>query len=52
MEVLSILIPLSLVLGGFGLAAFVWNLRRGQYDDPEGDGQRFLTGDHDDQPAP
>jgi cbb3-type cytochrome oxidase maturation protein len=27
------LIPLALFLGGLGLAAFVWSLRSGQYDD-------------------
>lgn len=51
MEVLVILIPVSLLLGGLGLAAFLWSLRRGQYGDLEGDGMRILTGEHDEAPA-
>lgn len=50
MEVLAILIPVSILLGLLGLAGFVWTLRRGQYDDPEGDAQRFLSSDYDDRP--
>ena len=36
MEILTILIPVSLLLGGVGLVAFFWALRRGQFDDPDG----------------
>jgi cbb3-type cytochrome oxidase maturation protein len=50
MNVLAYLIPISLLLGGLGLAAFFWALRRGQYDDPEGDSQRFLSDEFDDRP--
>ena len=50
MEVLSILIPVSIFLGLLGLGAFVWTLRGGQYDDPDGDAQRFLSDDYDDRP--
>lgn len=46
------LIPVSLFLGGLGLVAFLWSLRAGQYDDPEGDGQRILRTDWDDKPKP
>jgi cbb3-type cytochrome oxidase maturation protein len=42
MEVLAILIPVSLFLGLLGLGAFVWTLRKGMYDDPDGDSQRIL----------
>ncbi|WP_376788226.1 cbb3-type cytochrome oxidase assembly protein CcoS [Phenylobacterium montanum] len=28
-----------------GLAAFVWTLRSGQYDDPKGDAERILQDD-------
>lgn len=52
MDILTILIPVSLVLGLVGLAGFWWTLRRGQYDDPEGDSQRILRGDYDDHPKP
>lgn len=52
MEVLAVLIPVSLGLGLLGLAAFVWALRNRQYDDPEGDGQRFLSDQWDDHPKP
>lgn len=50
MEILTILIPVSLLLGLGGLLAFWWTLKGGQYDDPEGDGQRILRGDYDDRP--
>ncbi|TVS01201.1 MAG: cbb3-type cytochrome oxidase assembly protein CcoS [Rhodobacteraceae bacterium] len=52
MEVLAILIPVSLFLGFLGLAAFLWTLRKGMYDDPEGDGQRILDTRYDDKPKP
>ena len=50
MNVLAYLIPVSLILGGLGLAAFFWTLRSRQYDDPTGDSQRILTDDYDDAP--
>lgn len=52
MEMLVYLIPVSLFLGGLGLVAFLWSLRAGQYDDPEGDSQRILRTDWDDKPKP
>ncbi len=52
MEILAWLIPISLALGGIGLAAFVWSLRSRQYDDPEGDSRRILSDDWDDRPKP
>ncbi|WP_416896864.1 MAG: cbb3-type cytochrome oxidase assembly protein CcoS [Minwuia sp.] len=45
MNVLVILIPIALLLGGAGLAAFLWALRSGQYEDPEGASQRILMDD-------
>ena len=39
------LILLSLVLGACGLAAFLWSLRAGQYDDMEGAANRILFDD-------
>ncbi len=50
MEVLVLLIPVSLLLGGVGLAAFFWTMRNRQYEDPDGDAQRILRTDYDDQP--
>jgi cbb3-type cytochrome oxidase maturation protein len=52
MEILTILIPVSLFLGAVGLVAFVWTLRAGQYEDPEGDARRILTRDWEDRPKP
>ncbi|NBB97600.1 MAG: cbb3-type cytochrome oxidase assembly protein CcoS [Alphaproteobacteria bacterium] len=52
MEVLTILIPVSLILGLMGLGAFIWTLRKGMYDDPDGDSQRILTDEYDDKPKP
>lgn len=50
MDVLVYLIPVSLFLGGLGLAAFVWALKSRQFEDPEGDSNRILTDDYDDAP--
>ncbi|WP_172330982.1 cbb3-type cytochrome oxidase assembly protein CcoS [Mangrovicoccus sp. HB161399] len=50
MEILAILIPASLLLGGVGLIAFLWSLRANQYEDPEGDARRILSGEYDDKP--
>ncbi|MFO1123655.1 MAG: cbb3-type cytochrome oxidase assembly protein CcoS [Hyphomicrobiales bacterium] len=50
MNGLLILIPVALFLGGLGLAAFIWSLRSGQYDDLEGAAWRIL--DDDDKPRP
>ena len=50
MEILGILIPVSLLLGGVGLIAFFWALRNRQFDDPRGDANRILTKDFDDKP--
>ncbi|MEM9318875.1 MAG: cbb3-type cytochrome oxidase assembly protein CcoS [Pseudomonadota bacterium] len=50
MEILGLLIPVSLGLGALGLAAFFWLLKRGQFDDPDGDANRILSGEYDDKP--
>jgi len=42
MSNLVVLIPVALFLGGLGLAAFLWALRSGQYDDIEGSAERIL----------
>jgi cbb3-type cytochrome oxidase maturation protein len=51
MESLLYLIPAALFLGGMGLAAFLWALKSGQYDDMEGNANRILF-DDDDKPLP
>ena len=45
MNVLVYLVPMALLLGLAGLAAFVWSLRSGQYDDVEGAALRVLSDD-------
>ena len=45
MNVLVILIPVSLILGGIGLAAFIWSVRNDQYDDEQGNAARILLDD-------
>ena len=42
MNILIVLIPDSICLGAAGLAACLWTLRNGQYDDLEGDAARIL----------
>jgi len=45
MNVLLYLVPMALLLGLTGLAAFLWSLRSGQYDDTEGAALRVLSDD-------
>lgn len=45
MNMLSILIPVALALGALGLAAFIWSLNSGQYDDLDGAASRILDDD-------
>jgi cbb3-type cytochrome oxidase maturation protein len=35
MEVIVILLPIALVLGGLFIFAFIWSAKQGQYDDLE-----------------
>jgi cbb3-type cytochrome oxidase maturation protein len=48
MEVLVILVPLAIMLGVAGLAAFLWSLKNGQYEDLDGAAWRAIA---DDEPA-
>jgi cbb3-type cytochrome oxidase maturation protein len=41
------LVPIALGLGLAGLAAFMWTLRSGQYDDLDGAAERILLDDED-----
>ena len=45
MNGLIFLIPVALGLGLLGLAAFLWSLRGGQYDDLDGAAARILFDD-------
>ncbi|MCL4149112.1 UNVERIFIED_CONTAM: hypothetical protein GTU68_064199 [Idotea baltica] len=45
MNVLVVLIPISLILGAAGLAAFIWTVRSDQYDDDSGNAARILLDD-------
>jgi cbb3-type cytochrome oxidase maturation protein len=45
MQVLIYLVPTALLLGLTGLAAFLWSLKSGQYDDVEGAALRVLKDD-------
>ena len=44
---LAILIPIALLMGLAGLAAFFWSLESGQYDDLDGSAMRILIDDED-----
>ena len=52
MNQVIVLIPIALFLGLLGLAAFVWSIKAGQYDDLQGAAERILDDDDDDKPAP
>lgn len=45
MEIIVVLLPLALLLGGFFIFAFVWSARKGQYDDMETPRFRMLLDD-------
>ena len=47
MNGLAILIPIALAMGFVGLAAFMWALRRGQFEDLDGAAARILIDDED-----
>ncbi len=54
MNGLAILIPIALLMGVAGLAAFLWAMGKGQFDDPDGSALRILIdeeGDGDDRAA-
>lgn len=45
MSILIYLIPIALLLSLIGLAAFIWSLKSGQYDDLDGAANRILLDD-------
>jgi cbb3-type cytochrome oxidase maturation protein len=48
MTALAWLIPIALFLGLLGLAAFLWSLRSGQFEDLDGAAYRILEDDPED----
>lgn len=47
MSVLVWLVPIALLMGAIGLAAFFWSLRSGQYEDLSGAAERILLAEDD-----
>ena len=47
---LVFLIPIALLMGALGLAAFFWAMRTGQYEDMDGAAYRILIDDEEDLP--
>lgn len=45
MDIVIYLIPVALGMGALGLAAFLWSLNSGRYEDLEGAAQRILLDD-------
>lgn len=42
MSILVYLMPIALILGCVGLAAFIWSMKSNQYDDMDGAAVRIL----------
>jgi cbb3-type cytochrome oxidase maturation protein len=47
MDILIFLAPAAIFMGAIGLAAFLWSLRAGQYEDLDGAAHRALIDDDD-----
>lgn len=47
MTILGFLIPLALIMGLCGLAAFFWAMKSGQFEDLDGAANRILIDDED-----
>ena len=50
MSYLAWLVPIALGMGVAGLAAFLWSMRSGQYDDLDGAAERVLLSKASDAP--
>ena len=50
MSILLLLVPISLVLLGIAIAAFVWAVKRGQFEDLDTPALSILADDEDDKP--
>ena len=51
MDVVFFLLPVSLVLAGIALLAFLWSAKDGQFDDLETPAHRMLNDDEENSPA-
>lgn len=51
MNIIVLLAPVSLALGVAAVAAFLWSLTGGQYEDMRGAAERVLIEDADDAPG-
>jgi cbb3-type cytochrome oxidase maturation protein len=51
MSLVSVLIPVTMLLVGFGLWAFFWAVRTGQFDDLDIPGWEILVDDQNDAAA-
>lgn len=49
MEVIYSLIPGMIILGLIFIGVLIWAVKRGQYDDMDGDGQRLLLDEDEDK---
>jgi len=47
MDILYLLIPLGLVILGIAIAAFIWAVKSGQFEDMQGPAHRILMDDDD-----
>ena len=52
MSVLYLVIPIALVLAGTGLGAFLWAVRKGQFDDLDTPAVRMLFDDDEPPESP
>jgi cbb3-type cytochrome oxidase maturation protein len=51
MAILLVLVPISLLLLGLAIWAFVWAVKRGQFDDLDAAAIDILADTHDDGPG-
>ena len=47
MEILYLLIPLGILILGIAIAAFIWAVKSGQFEDMQGPAHRILMDDDD-----
>jgi cbb3-type cytochrome oxidase maturation protein len=51
MEIVILLVPLAILLVALGVAAFLWALRRGQFDDLDSPQWRVVFDDQRERPG-